>query len=177
MRQIVPGLEEVLYKDLGPRETLEFRQRVGGQKHSWRFFASSMSDGTLRALGVLSALFQRIENGRNEMGLVSIEEPESTINPGVAAVLMDALLEASKHRQILITTHSPDLLDHHGIEPENLRIVANIDGKTVVSMADPASVETIKAELHTAGELLRLRQLEPDPADVDASVKQLVLFD
>ncbi len=58
LRRIVPGIDGVEHRPLGPRETLEFRQEVQGQKHPWRFYAAAMSDGTLRSLGVLVALFQ-----------------------------------------------------------------------------------------------------------------------
>ena len=58
LRRIVPGIDGVDHRQLGPRETVEFRQDVRGRKHPWRFYATAMSDGTLRSLGVLAALFQ-----------------------------------------------------------------------------------------------------------------------
>jgi AAA domain, putative AbiEii toxin, Type IV TA system len=51
--RIVSGIAGVDAKVLGSQETLEFRQIVKGQRHPWRFLASSMSDGTLRAFGIL----------------------------------------------------------------------------------------------------------------------------
>ena len=58
LSKVVPGVAGVHRRPIGPRETLEFRQEVRGAQHPWRFFASNMSDGTLRAFGVLLALFQ-----------------------------------------------------------------------------------------------------------------------
>ena len=55
---VVPGVHRVNVKEFGPKETLEFRQDVTGDKHTWRFLANNMSDGTLRVLGILVALFQ-----------------------------------------------------------------------------------------------------------------------
>ena len=49
---------QVDVKDFGPKETLEFKQAVTGDKHTWGFLANNMSDGTLRVLGILVALFQ-----------------------------------------------------------------------------------------------------------------------
>ena len=112
LRRIVPGIEGVEHRQLGPRETVEFRQEVQGQKHPWRFYAAAMSDGTLRSLGVLTALFQFAESGCGPVPLIAIEEPESTVHPAAALIIMDAILEASKRGQIIVTTHSPDLLDH-----------------------------------------------------------------
>ncbi|GAG49822.1 unnamed protein product, partial [marine sediment metagenome] len=108
--RIVPDIADVDRIALGPRETLEFRQEVVGSKYPWRFFAASMSDGTLRAFGSLVAVTQ-LGNRKLPVRLVGIEEPETALHPAAAGALMDALREASAHTQILITSHSPDLLD------------------------------------------------------------------
>lgn len=161
LRRIVPGIEGVEHKALGPRETVEFRQEIRHAKHPWRFFAAAMSDGTLRSLGVLTALFQSLGNG-SSVPLVAIEEPESTIHPGAAAVLMDALLEASASEQVLATTHSPDLLDHKALKTAQIQAVSNVGGETLIAPVDDASISAIGDELYTPGELLRSGQLEPD---------------
>lgn len=89
--------------------TLEFRQDMAGAKHPWRFNANSMSDGTLRALGILVALFQGGEGARPS--LVGIEEPEVALHPAAAAVVRDALTCASTRCQVVVTSHSPELLN------------------------------------------------------------------
>lgn len=162
IRQIVPGLERIDHKSLGPAETLEFRQKVQNTKTPWRFYAAAMSDGTLRSLGVLAALFQ-VNTRKQSPTLVGIEEPESTIHPGAAGILMDALIESSKTRQILATTHSPDLLDNPKLSIESIRVVENMDGETIVEDADDASKEVVQKELYTAGELLRRDQIKAKP--------------
>lgn len=58
LQTVVPMVHGVERKQVGPMETVEFRQEMAGSKHPWRFLAQNMSDGTLRALGVLVALFQ-----------------------------------------------------------------------------------------------------------------------
>lgn len=177
LREVVPGLEAIHYKSLGPRETLEFRQRVPGAKHPWRFYAANMSDGTLRSLGVLTALFQSIDRKNRTIPFVAIEEPESTIHPGAASLIMDALLEASRKAQVLVTTHSPDLLDHEAIESSNVRAVKTIEGETVIALADEASVSAIKDQLYTVGELLRNNQLQPDMNQSRPTMRQSDLFE
>lgn len=162
LQQIVPGIEAVEHKTYGPRETLEFRQTVPGQQHSWRFHAANMSDGTLRSLGILTALFHPIVVGKSPVPFVAIEEPEITIHPAAASVVMDALSEASRHEQVLATTHSPDLLDHPGISSDSILVVRNVEGKTQISPVDQASVTAIRDSLYTAGELLRSGQLSLD---------------
>lgn len=179
MRSLVPDLYTVGFKDLGPRETLEFRIREAAQNRNFQFFAANMSDGTLRALGVLVALFQ---NGRTSRGtsaprLIAIEEPESTINPGSAALLMDALLEASATDQVLISTHSPDLLDHSELSADRIRHVWAEGGTTLIAPIDEASRTAVREELFTVGELLRAGQLEGDRRRLPASDRQLALFE
>ena len=176
LRRIVPGIDGVEYRQLGPRETVEFRQDVQGQKHPWRFYAAAMSDGTLRSLGVLTALFQFTDNDRGPVSLVAVEEPESTVHPAAAATIMDAILEASNREQIVATTHSPDLLDHPELDSGNLIAVTKRAGETVLAPIDAASVSVIQDELRTPGELLRQNQLQPDTARLDESLPQSDLF-
>ena len=161
LKQIVEQLEDLNHKNLGPSETVEFLQRVAGQKNAWRFFASQMSDGTLRSLGILVALFQRspIAEGHIVLG---IEEPEATIHPAACSVITDAIVEASRSKQVIITTHSPELIDHPSVGIENIRIVRSEDGDTTIRPADRASKEVIRKNLMTPGELLRRNQLQPE---------------
>jgi predicted ATPase len=176
LHAIVPGIDTVEVKPLGPKETIEFRQHVSGDDTPWRFLASSMSDGALRVLGILISVFQAGVNGRRRTPLIGIEEPEIALHPAAARKLMDALLEAAKGVQIIVTTHSPDLLDHPGIEPDGILAVDRRDGETVISSADEASRMSVRDRLYTAGELLRLGQMEPDKKRFEESTAQLELF-
>ena len=177
LRQIVPGIDGVDHRQLGPRETLEFRQDVQGQRHPWRFYAAAMSDGTLRSLGVLTALFQFTGNKSGAVPLVAIEEPESTVHPAAAATIMDAVLEASTRGQVIATTHSPDLLDHGELDPRQLIAVTKNGGETLLSPVDAASISAIKDDLYTPGELLRQNQLHPASAPGNNTVRQSDLFE
>lgn len=155
LSRIVPGVTKVEPVVLGPKETLHFFQRMDN-KNDWRFYANSMSDGTLRALAVLVAAFQ------TAITVVGVEEPEVALHPGSTFVLADALIEASQVRQILLTTHSPDLLDHENIPPEALFIVGMERGVSQVQPIPKAQKQVIQDRLLTPGELLRQGQLEID---------------
>jgi predicted ATPase len=176
LRQIVPGIEAVEHKTYGPRETLEFRQKVQGQLHPWRFHAANMSDGTLRSLGVLTALFHPTVLKEQAAPFVAVEEPEITIHPGAASVIMDALFEAARKEQVVATTHSPDLLDHPDIRSESILAVRNIMGETEISPVDAAAVEAIRESLYTPGELLRLGQLSPYTQSQSSKISNGDLF-
>ena len=145
---------------------------------SLRFLANNMSDGTLRALGILVALFQGNQEAQKRVPLVGIEEPEIALHPGAVAVLLDGLRDAADRTQVIITTHSPDLLDDKHLDVESILAVEAHDGNTVIAPVDDASRSVVRDRLFTAGELLRSNQLQPDPAALSAAKeKQLSLFD
>jgi predicted ATPase len=169
LAKVVPGITGVEAETIGPRETLEFRQGVQGARHPWRFLAANMSDGTLRALGVLVALFQSPANGSPSYRLIGIEEPEVALHPAAAGVLTDSLQDASMHSQVLVTSHSPDLLDDQSISDETIFAVVAEHGDTKIGRLDPAGRSALRDQLYTAGELLRMDQLRPDPAEANVN--------
>jgi predicted ATPase len=161
LSRIAPGIKEARSSTLGSQETIEFRQDVAGQRHPWRFLASSMSDGTLRAFGILLGVFQAAESGDALPLLIGLEEPEIALHPAAASVLLSALREGAQHSQIVVTSHSPDLLDNPDIDTDALLAVRNDDGLTKIAPIDDRGREMLRAHLFTAGELLRLNQLSP----------------
>lgn len=177
LSKVVTGIQHVDVKHIGKKETLEFRQVVGTNQDPWRFMAENMSDGTLRALGVLTALFQAVTDKGKKVPLVGIEEPETALHPGAAGVLRDGLLAASDMTQTIVTSHSPDLLDGKDISDDHILAVVNQGGETVIGPLDSAGREAIRDRLYTAGELLRLNQLDiSQEAVAEISPLQLDLF-
>ncbi|MFO0983761.1 MAG: AAA family ATPase [Planctomycetota bacterium] len=160
--QIVPGVVSVDRKVLGHKETIDFKQTVAGDQSPWSFTAQNMSDGTLRAFGVLIALFQCFDRpAAAPIPLVGIEEPEVALHPAAAGILMDALREGSQYTQVAVTSHSPELLDTKDLDPEALLVVDADRGRTVIARVDEASISSLRDRLFTAGELLKLDQLKP----------------
>jgi predicted ATPase len=173
LHQVVPPVHGVERKALGPMETLEFRQDVSGAKHPWRFLAASMSDGTLRALAILTALYQ--VNGNGGVPLVALEEPETALHPAAAAVLRDALRDAAQTTQVLVTSHSPDLLDDRDIGEQQILAVVAEENITRLGPIDEGARSVLRRQLYTAGELLRIDQLRPEGGLFDE--RNLSLFD
>lgn len=174
LTKIVPGITDVSRIPLGPKETLEFRQEIQGSKNPWKFYASSMSDGTLRALGSLIAVSQRA-GPETPASVVGIEEPETALHPAAAGALVGALSEASAHTQIILTTHSADLLDVLDFERQKLLVVTSRRGTTEIAPVDKASLDALQKHLYTAGELHRMDQLEPNAESLKRQ-SQMVLF-
>jgi len=159
---VVSGVQKVDAKPIGSKETLEFRQQMAGSKHPWRFLAANMSDGTLRAVGVLVALFQSSNGQGLKVPLVGIEEPEVALHPAAAGVLLDALVDASRNTQVVVTSHSPELLDDNRIASESILAVLADEGITKVGPLNEVGKSALRDRLYTPGELLRLNQLAPD---------------
>jgi predicted ATPase len=144
LRTVVPGTATVKPIKHGKKMSLEFRQEWEGngikerkrkERRSIAHEAFSMSDGTLRTLGILTAFLQR-----NRPTLVGLEEPEATIHPEALAAILEMIRSFSRDTQVLVTTHSPELLDATWIESENLRVVTWENGVTQVLPLGEASV-------------------------------------
>ncbi len=172
LSQIVPGTISVHPKSLGQKETLEFRQEVAGSRHPWRFDALNMSDGTLRVLGILLAVYQP-----RPASLIAIEEPESTIHPAATEVLMDILLDGTNRSQVLLTTHSPDILDNKKLSARQIIAVESIQGVSHITPLTEATRDLIRQRLYTSGELLRQNELHIDHDYAKQIPQQLGLFD
>ena len=100
------------------------------------------------------------------------------MHPAAAGILLDALHEASRRVQVLVTSHSPELLDDGSIPVDSLLAVDAVDGITSIGPISEAGRATLRDRLFTPGELLRLDQLSPDDkARRLAKGGQLRLFD
>ena len=169
---IVPNTKRVQVKKHGKNLSLEFTQEWGERK-KLKFEGFSMSDGTLRAIGLLAAVFQR-----PVPSLIAIEEPEATIHPGALESVLDLLRHASKQMQVVITTHSPELLDAKWINDNHLRMVEWTEGATRVAPVTDAARQALHDHLMGAGDLLRSNALEPAPLfDDPTSLTQGYLFE
>jgi predicted ATPase len=154
---IVPETMSVAPKRHGNKLSMSFSQEWG-EKKRLNFDAFSMSDGTLRSVGLIMAVFQR-----PSPTLLVIEEPEATIHPGALGAVLDLLRRAAKTMQVIVTTHSPELLDARWITDDNLRIVSWREGASHLLRPSEATRVAMQQHLMGAGELLRSNALHPEP--------------
>jgi len=152
---IVPNTSKVEPKKHGKKLTLEFTQEWG-EKKRLKFESFSMSDGALRALGLLAAVYQR-----PAPTVLVIEEPEATIHPGALGAILDLLRHASRHMQVIVTTHSPEVLEADWLQEEHLRIVTWEEGATRILPLATGTREALREHLMSAGELPRSNALRP----------------
>ena len=151
----VPGIRDIRVKSAGSYYVveLEHERDRGKEKGTW-FDLSLESDGTIRLLAMLTALFQD-----PAPSLTCLEEPELAIHPGAMAVLSDTMVEASLRGQVLVATHSPDLIDRLPIE--SIRAVTAEDGATRVGIVAEHQRKSVKEDLFSPGELHRMEGLQP----------------
>jgi predicted ATPase len=172
LERILANNLRVQVKKRGNHLSLSLVQQ-SGEKKRLLFDAFNVSDGTLRAIGLLAAVYQR-----PAPALLAVEEPKATIHPGALDSVLELLRRASGQMQVVITTHSPDLLDAKWIADRHLRIVEWSEGATRVSRVSDATRKALQWNFMSAGELFRSRALELAPLfDAQLNVKQANLFD
>ena len=163
LEAIVPNTRRVSVKRYGKNQLLEITQEWGKDTpRTLKFEGSSMSDGTLRAIGLLASVFQR-----PAPTLIAVEEPEATIHPGALGAVLDLLWEASERTQVILTTHSPELLDRREVANRHLRVVEWNEGITRVAPVSDANCRALRKGLTEAGGLFRTNALEADPRSRD----------
>jgi hypothetical protein len=156
LESIVPATNAVSPKKHGNKLSMSFSQEWGVKK-KLTFDAFNMSDGTLRSLGLIMAVFQK-----PSPSVLVIEEPEATIHPGALGAVLDLIRKAAKTMQVVVTTHSPELLDAKWITDANLRIVDWQEGASHLLRPSEATREAMRQHLMGAGELLRSNALHAE---------------
>ena len=169
---IVPNTRDISVNRYGKNLSLEVTQTWGeGAPKALKFEGLDMSDGTLRTIGLLAAVFQR-----PAPVLIAVEEPEATIHSGALGAVLDLLWEASERMQVIVTTHSPELLDRQEIADHHLRMVEWSEGVTRVGPVSDANRRALRDGLMEAGGLLRSNALEAAPRS-RGGVSQSDLFE
>ena len=149
--RVVEGVHDMRVVEAGGYLVTELKHEAQDYHSPW-FPLAQESDGTLRALALLAALYQGTPHS-----LIAIEEPELSIHPGALAMLSDVIEEAATRSQIIITTQSPDLISH--FNADQLRVVERVGNDTQIGPIDEGQRETINDQLFSAGDLLRIEGL------------------
>jgi predicted ATPase len=72
--------------------------------------ASLLSDGTINLISLIVALYFE------EKSIVIIEEPDRYIHPSLIPKVLEIIKDASKKKQIIITTHNPEMVRYADLE-------------------------------------------------------------
>jgi predicted ATPase len=131
------------------------RLREKGMARSMELW--ELSDGMLRFLCLATSLLNP-----TVPPLVAVDEPEVGLHPRLLPIVGDMIKTASERTQVLVTTHSPDLLSRFAIE--DVAVMARVDNepratwlrpsdrKTLVQMVKSVTGENL-GELQRSGEL------------------------
>lgn len=137
----VPQIEDLSFEkdEKGiPHIVAKYRHwRASGARQDEKVF----SDGTLRLIGFLFALL-------DGNGVILLEEPETNLHLGIVKQIPEfiAHIQAEKPRQVIITTHSYEILSNEGISsdeivvlspgPEGTVVFVGGDNKDIVDLLD-----------------------------------------
>lgn len=122
MRQVLPSLERISTSYLHTK-TIGLSFEESGIGKAW--VIDDVSDGTVQALAILTSIF----DVRNT-GLI-IEEPENSLHPWALRTIIDILRNISKNKTVILTTHSPILLDM--LYPKEVFIVSKSNNETTIT--------------------------------------------
>jgi predicted ATPase len=142
LTRLVPNIQRI---SLHRREDRTFLMELIDRYSEYHIPASDISDGTLRILAFLTALYQE-----KTPSIICFEEIENGVHPWLLHKMMELLKIVStegitgKPVQVLITTHSPVLLNY--VEPHQVRAVElDNEGKTQIHALPVDSVRLQKA--------------------------------
>ncbi len=155
LSRVVDGVNDLRVQQVGGYLVTELKHGDLGPS-AW-FELNQESDGTLRLLGMLVALYQY----QPSIPLLALEEPENALHPGALAVLSDVLYEASRQHQIITTTQSPDLISRFKVN--ELLVVERVSGISEIGPVDEMQREAVEEKLFTTGDLLRIEGLRRQP--------------
>lgn len=137
LKGAVPGFKSIRTKPLAVEGKWTFQvveDRIRGAINP-----RSVSDGTIRLLTLMVIAHWSARTS----ALLAIEEPENGLHPHLSEHIVGLLRAASEHRQVLVTSHSPNFLDH--LRPEEVILCDKIDGFTRVRHAsDVAEIGTFQ---------------------------------
>ena len=164
LKFLVPNIQKI---SLPRSSNQSFSLQLIDKYSEHRIPASDISDGTLRILAFLTALYQE-----NTPSIICFEEIENGVHPWLLHKMMELLKLVStegitgKPVQVLITTHSPTLLNY--VEPHQVRAVElDNEGKTQVHNLPTDSVrfqKALEAYDGSLGELWFTNQFGGNPA-------------
>jgi predicted ATPase len=115
--------------------------------------ATRLSDGTLRYLTLLAALYNP-----NKRSLICIEEPELGLHPDVLPTIAQILKEVSQETQLIVTTHSDEIISALSDSPEDVIVCENADGATKMNRLDKSELSDW-LQRYSLGELWKRGEL------------------
>ncbi|MFB7471222.1 AAA family ATPase [Kitasatospora sp. NPDC056184] len=158
LRRIVDALKVAVpqLKELELQADIRGVPHLRGKYQHWRPNGAwqtedHFSDGTLRLLGLLWAVSE-------SSGPLLLEEPELSLHPEVVSYIpqMFSRVQRKSGRQILISSHSPEILNDPGVaSDEVLALLPESEGTSVVPLIDRPDLQALRDAGVPLGDVLR----------------------
>ena len=152
LQRVNPSISSVELDDIQNPSKVVVGHRFDGK--TLALDLSQESDGFRRFYAHLLAIYQRPPKQT-----LIFEHPEDGIHPGALSLLAEEFKAApdAGHGQVILTTHSPKLLDHFDVD--QIRVVELAGLETRIGLISAEQKEAIRDRLLEPGELLTV-----DPA-------------
>lgn len=142
VRQMLPGLSSIHLQPIaGATQGVVVQLIEEGLSRPIDLFDASF--GTVRALAILCAL-----HDPDPPAMTAIEEVDHGLHPYALDVLVDRLRAASQRTQLLLTSHSPTLVNR--LEPEEL-VICDRDPETGAAIIPAMTFEEMRAAKDDSG--------------------------
>jgi predicted ATPase len=130
LQRAVPQLEELQFE----RDLISGKPHLKAKYSHWRVNGAwqredQFSDGTLRLIGLFWVL-------QEDPGLLLLEEPELSLNKRIVGLLAPFIHKLQGKGQVLVTTHSSDLLSDQGIGLDEVILLEPSQEATTIRSAD-----------------------------------------
>jgi predicted ATPase len=120
MQAILPDLSSIEVSYVATSRQLALFFKEAGFGRPWN--VAEVSDGTIQTLALLVAIFNP-----GPLALV-LEEPENSVHPWIIRHIMEACRQASANKQIILTTHSPIVINR--VPPEDVWVIWRENGES-----------------------------------------------
>jgi len=143
MASVVPEIPNLSYQRMGLGTELVFYSDTPVRGASGVYSHEQFSEGTLRLLGLLFDLATL----PRDTSVVLIEEPETFLQASVVRSLPSLLAEVAMNRdvQMVISTHSPELIDSELVLPSQVLMLRSENGETTGELLSQSNDPRIKA--------------------------------
>lgn len=143
MASVVPEVPNLSYQRMGLGREVVFYSDTPVHGASGVYSHEQFSEGTLRLLGMLFNLATL----PRDTSVVLIEEPETFLQASVVRSLPSLLAEIAMNRdvQMVISTHSPELIDSELVLPSQVLMLRSENGETTGELLSESNDPRIKA--------------------------------
>lgn len=143
MASVVPEIPNLSYQRMGLGTEVVFYSDTPVRGASGVYSHEQFSEGTLRLLGMLFDLATL----PRDTSVVLIEEPETFLQASVVRSLPSLLAEVAMNRdvQMVISTHSPELIDSELVLPSQVLMLRSENGETTGELLSESNDPRIKA--------------------------------